>query len=550
MATFKEFLRVAEITVKDKTSGKRMKEIRQILMKHHAVSGLTPEKAVAILEDLGPTYVKIGQIASNRSDLLPREYCDAFEKLRADVPPMPFDTVVERIEASLDAPWQTAFSSIDEEPLGSASIAQVHKATLHDGTVVAVKVRRPGIVQEMAEDITLIKHLLALAEFSNIAPSGLMLTIDDLVSELERTTAEEVDFTIELENLKRFHEEIEDQRGVTSPLPYPEYSTDSVLVMEFVSGVLLDDKEKLIAQGKDLTAIGDRLAQSYVTQVIDNGFFHADPHPGNIVINDRGVVWIDLGMTGTLTLSERGIVSRIFRGVATGDPYALKDALLNLAKADGPVDHSMLLEQMSNMLATYAAVDLSDINIGMAFVDVIEILRSQNLILPPSFTMLARGFLTLEGVLTDIAPTISVVDIVSTHVKKQMRSFSYVEEKAESLLMSTAASAEAMTNLPSQLSHTLDMLDRGQIKVAMDMKLPRDLRGTLYQVAAILALSLISAGLFIGSSVLCTTPMEPQVFGVPLLGALGYLGAFVLGIYVIVRAVAIRHEQVNNEKIK
>lgn len=550
MATFKEFLRVAEITVKDKTSGKRMKEIRQILMKHHAVSGLTPEKAVAILEDLGPTYVKIGQIASNRSDLLPKEYCDAFEKLRADVPPMPFDTVVERIEASLDAPWQTAFSSIDEEPLGSASIAQVHKATLHDGTVVAVKVRRPGIVQEMAEDITLIKHLLALAEFSNIAPSGLMLTIDDLVSELERTTAEEVDFTIELENLKRFHEEIEDQRGVTSPLPYPEYSTDSVLVMEFVTGVLLDDKEKLIAQGKDLTAIGERLAQSYVTQVIDNGFFHADPHPGNIVINDRGVVWIDLGMTGTLTSSERGIVSRIFRGVATGDPYALKDALLNLAKADGPVDHSMLLEQMSNMLATYAAVDLSDINIGMAFVDVIEILRSQNLILPPSFTMLARGFLTLEGVLTDIAPTISVVDIVSTHVKKQMHSFSYVEEKAESLLMSTAASAEAMTNLPSQLSHTLDMLDRGQIKVAMDMKLPRDLRGTLYQVAAILALSLISAGLFIGSSVLCTTPMEPQVFGVPLLGALGYLGAFVLGIYVIVRAVAIRHEQVNNEKIK
>lgn len=550
MATFKEFLRVAEITVKDKTSGKRMKEIRQILLKHHAMSGLTPEKAVAILEDLGPTYVKIGQIASNRSDLLPKGYCDAFEKLRADVPPMPFDTVIERIEASLDAPWQAAFSSIAKEPLGSASIAQVHKATTHDGTVVAVKVRRPGIAQQMAEDITLMKHLLALAEFSNIAPNGLVLTADDLVSELERTTAEEVDFSIELENLKRFHEEIEDQRGVTSPLPFPEYSSDSMLVMEFVSGTLLDDKSALEARGKDLAAIGERLAQSYVTQVVDDGFFHADPHPGNIVINDGGIVWIDLGMTGSLTANERAIVSKVFRGVATGDPYALKDALLSLAKADGPVDHSMLLEQMSTMLASYASTDLSDINIGTAFVDVIEILRTQNLTLPPSFTMLARGFLTLEGVLTDIAPSINIVDIVSVHVKKQMKTLSYIEGKAQDLLLNTAESAEAMTTLPTQLSHTLDMLDRGQLKVSMDMDLPRDVKGAIYQVASLLALSLISAGLFVGSSIVCTTPMQPQIFGVPLLGALGYLGAFVLGVYVIVRAVSIRHRQVNDEKIR
>lgn len=550
MATFKEFLRVAEITVKDKTSGKRMKEIRHILQKHHVASGLTPEKAVAVLEDLGPTYVKIGQIASNRSDLLPKGYCDAFEKLRAEVPPMPFSTVAQRIESSLDAPWQTVFSAIEEKPLGSASIAQVHKAVLHDGTVVAVKVRRPGIAQQMAEDITLMKHLLALAEFSNIAPSSLVLTADDLVSELERTTAEELDFTTELNNLKRFHEEIEDQAGVTSPLPSPAYSNDSLLVMEYVTGTLLDDTQGLVAQGKDLTAIGKRIAQSYVTQVIDDGFFHADPHPGNIVINDGGIVWIDLGMTGSLTSSERSIVNKVFRGVAENDPYALKDALLSLAKAHGPVDHSMLLEQMSSMLSNYTAVDLSEINIGMAFVDVIEILRSQNLSLPSSFTMLARGFLTLEGVLTEIAPTISVVDIVSAHVKQQLLSFSYIEGKAKDLIKNSAASAEAMTNLPAQLSNTLDMLDRGQLKVAMDMKLPLDMKGTLYQVASLLALSLISAGLFVGSSIVCTTPMQPQVFDVPLLGALGYLGAFVLGVYVIVRAVTIRHQQVNDEKIK
>lgn len=550
MATFREFLRVAEMTVKDKTSTKRMKEIRVILKEHSAFSGLTPEKATAILEDLGPTFVKIGQIASNRSDLLPKAYCDAFEKLRTEVPPMPFATVVERIEASLGHSWQATFASLEQEPLGSASIAQVHKATLHDGTIVAVKVRRPGIIEQMAEDIMLLRHLLALAEFSNVGPGDLMLTVDELVDELERTTADEVDFTVELDNLKRFYREIKDQKGVTSPLPYPQYSSDSVLVMDFASGTLIDQKNKLAAAGVNLDEIGERIAQSYITQVIDNGFFHADPHPGNILVCGTEIVWIDLGMTGTLTASERAIVGRVFRGVAAGDPYLLKDALLSLSKANGPVDHSMLLEQMSNLLASYTSADLSDINIGMAFLDVIEILRTQNLSLPASFTMLARGFLTLEGVLTDIAPTISIVDIVSTHVKNQMMNFAYIESKAKDLVQSTVASAEAMTKLPLQLSNTLDMLDRGQLKAAVDMKLPREMTGTLYQVSGHLALALISAGLFVGSSIICTTPMEPKLFGVPFLGALGYIGALVLGIYVIFRTIVTRHQQVNNERVQ
>ncbi|MEG0324460.1 MAG: AarF/ABC1/UbiB kinase family protein, partial [Raoultibacter sp.] len=459
-------------------------------------------------------------------------------------------TVVERIEASLGHSWQATFATLEQAPLGSASIAQVHKATLHDGSTVAVKVRRPGIIAQMAEDITLLRHLLALAEFSNVGPGDLMLTVDELVDELERTTAEEVDFTVELDNLVRFYREIKDQKGVTSPLPYPQYSSDSVLVMEFASGMLIDQKEKLIAAGTNLEEIGDRIAQSYITQVIDNGFFHADPHPGNILVCNDKIVWIDLGMTGTLTAHERAIVGRVFRGVAAGDPYLLKDALLSLSKATGPVDHSMLLEQMSNMLASYASVDLSDINIGMAFLDVIEILRTQNLSLPASFTMLARGFLTLEGVLTDIAPTISIVDIVSTHVKNQMMNFAYIESKAKDLVQSSVASAEAMTRLPSQLSNTLDMLDRGQLKAAVDMKLPSEMTGTLYQVSGHLALALISAGLFVGSSIICTTPMEPKLFGVPFLGVLGYLGAFVLGIYVIFRTIVTRHQQVNNEKVQ
>lgn len=534
--------------LKDKTSGKRMMEIQSILRKHKAFSELTPEKATLILEDLGPTFVKIGQIASNRSDLLPKEYCDAFAKLRTDAPPISFEVVIDRIEESFGRKWQEVFSSIEGEPLGSASIAQVHKAVMHDGSEVAIKVRRPGIEEQMAEDITLMKHVLALAEFSNVDPGGIMPTLNDLIIEVERATADELDFSVELGNLVRFREEMEAQHGVTSPIPYPEYTSQSVLAMEFVTGTLVNDVDKLKEAGVDPDDMGERIAQSYVTQIIDNGFFHADPHPGNIVIRKNEIVWIDLGMTGTLTANERSLIGKVFRAVATNDPFALKGALLSLAKAKGPIDHGLLVEQMSNMLNTYSTVDLADINIGLAFTDIIEVLRTQNLSLPGSFTMLARGLLTIEGVVAELSPTISIVSIVSDHVEKQMRSLENIEGKAKELLSSSLSSAEAMTHIPSQVSHVLEMAERGQVKVQSDLKIPEEALSALQSATGLFALALISAGLFVGSSVLCTTSMEPRVLGVPVLGFLGYVGAFILGMYVIWRTLYGRHKQNNRKK--
>ena len=161
MATFEEFMKVAEISIKDKTSHKRMNEIVRIMRQYKVLHGLTPEQAVEVLQALGPTYVKIGQLASNRSDLLPKAYCDAFEKLRDDANPMPFDVVIEQIDRAYGKSWHEVFASIDPVPLGAASIAQVHKATLLDGTTVAVKVRRPGVAESMAEDIMLMDELIS-----------------------------------------------------------------------------------------------------------------------------------------------------------------------------------------------------------------------------------------------------------------------------------------------------------------------------------------------------------------------------------------------------
>ena len=574
MATLKEVAQVAVEARRDKGSGsgRRLREIERILRQHRVLSGLTPEKATSLLEDLGPTFVKMGQIAANRSDVIPPAYADAFKRLRADVPPMPFSTVLVTIEESLGHPWRETFSCIEEKPLGSASIAQVHRARIAPhavgdagagtgaaaaplpadapkaGSYVAIKVRRPHVVEQMTQDLALIRQAVALVGLTR-ATDGIKLSLDDLVTELERTTRQELDFCVEQHNLVRFRQFLDDQPGVESPRPYPHLSSDDVLVMDFVEGPMINDVPALRAMGLDPAKLGQRLAESFVTQIVDNGFFHADPHPGNILVRGDDIVWIDVGMVGQLSALERALIGRMFRAVAENDPYALMEALLGAVRSEGPVNHGRLLSQLGNLLVSYTTVNLADINVGSALMDVFGVLQTQNLALPPSFTLLARGMVTIEGVLVDIAPDTSVIDIIAAHVKRRERTWEAFETKAREFVSTAATSAQAAVRLPTQASHTLDMIDRGQVRVGADLGIPIDAIAALYSVSGTVAMALISAGLFIGSSLLATTNMHPQFLGVPLLGVLGYVGAFVLGAYVVWRNLVIRHRQKNEEKL-
>lgn len=549
MTTFREFLRFKELSAKDKTSSPRMKEILHIMRQYHVAQGMTPQKAVAVLEALGPTYVKIGQLASNRSDILPKEYCEAFEKLHDNVSPMSFDMVVECIDKSYGHSYKEVFASIDPKPLGAASIAQVHKATLLDGTVVAVKVRRPGVVEQMAEDIAMMKILLAFGDFATTAHKDVIQNLSGFVNELERTTENELNFTIELNNLVRFRKELKTQPGVTCPAPYPKFSTDAVLVEEYVTGIEIGDVEALKRRGVDVRVLSHRLIQSYVTQVLDDGFFHADPHSGNIIVHGEELVWIDLGMVGTLSGSERMLVSRMFRSVAFGNAYELMEAVLGLCSTKGTVDEGLLLEKMDRLLAEYGQADMANINIGEAFQEIIEVLRRQNLVMTPSVTMLARGFITLEGLLTEIAPDTSVIDVVSEHVMKQMFSPKYIGEKAVSLAYDSAEAVGSAARLPTQLSHVLAMLARGQVSVKGDVSVPDEVLATVHMAAGRMSLAIMAAGLFLGSAILCTTNMVPKILGVPLLGVLGFIGAFVLSVYVVWRTLRTRHRFMNGQKL-
>ena len=258
---------------------------------------------------------------------------------------------------------------------------------------------------------------------------------------------------------------------------------------------------------------------------MDNGFFHADPHPGNILVNGGDIVWIDLGMVGELTAMERGLVGRMLRAAAENDPYALMQALLAAARDGGEVDHGRLLDRLGRLLASYATVNLAEIDVGRALMDVFDVLRTQNLAMPPSFTLLARGMVTIEGVLVDIAPDASVIGIIADHLKRRERTANALEAKAREAFSTALTSFDATLRLPHPgESHTLDMVNRGQVSVGADLHMPTDALAALYSVSGTVAMALISAGLFVGSSLLAQTNMHPQFLGVPFLAVFGYLG--------------------------
>ena len=311
----------------------RLKEITAVLRRHQVTRGVTPEKLRAILEELGPTYVKLGQIMSLHSDVLPQRYCDELMKLTSEVTPMPFETVEEVINRSYREDWHNIFASIDRDTLGSASIAQVHKARLIDGTDVIVKVERKGIYDIMARDIGLLKRAVNI-----LPPVGGLKNVVDLemvLDEMWSTAQEEMDFLKEAANMEEFTRNNQGVRYIRCPKLYHEYTTSRVLVMEYIGGCPVDDKETLLAEGYDLGEIGRKLVNNYIKQVMEDGFFHADPHPGNVKVMDGKIVWIDMGMMGRLSYRDRNLMAQAVRAIAVGDIAVLEATITELGEIQG-----------------------------------------------------------------------------------------------------------------------------------------------------------------------------------------------------------------------
>ncbi len=524
--------RVREPKVQRRARAERLREVLGIVRRYDILHGLTPLQFKALLEELGPTFVKAGQILSMRTEIIPPAFCSVLEELRTHVEAMPFSVVEEVLEGAYQRPLGEVFEMIDPVPLGSASIAQVHKARLVSGELVAVKVQRPHVKETMAQDIEVLRQLVR--RFGSLLKSLQVMDFQGVVDELWESFTEETDFLAEGRNLREFREANQGLAYVTAPKPYLSLSTSEVLVMEYVEGISISKPEKLVDAGYDLTDIGEKLVENYAKQVLDDGFFHADPHPGNIMIRDRKIVWIDLGMMGRLSSYYRDILRSMMRAVASKDSPALARDLLALSqtRTSSDVDRSALLADIDQIIETYGSIDLAELDIGRFLADLISLARRFNVELPGAMTMIARGLVTLEGVLDEFIPGVSMIAIMEEHLEGQIDPVAEVGDELKGLALESRRALHGTLDGLSQLGLVTSMLTRGQLKVNMDFSGSTDPVDDLSHVADRLTLGVIVAGLLLGSAMLIQSGVSSGILALPIVGLIGYGIALLMALYI------------------
>lgn len=517
-----------------KTRTRRLKEIYSILQKHHFLRGFSPEEFRAMLEDLGPSFVKIGQTLSTRSEILPKAYCDELKKLQMECDPLPFDQMLAALDDIYGERQGDIFDAIDPTPLGSASLAQVHKARLANGDIVAVKIQRPGVKATMALDIDIMRMVARQA--SRFMKDDQMLDLRDVVEELWATFLEETDFQREAANLQEFARLNKDVAFIDSPHVYPELCGEYVLVMEYIDGIPILVTDRLRAAGYDLEEIGEKILDNYATQILDHGFFHADPHPGNLLIRNGKVVYIDLGIMGRLSPHDRAGFGNIIQAVGMQSATELKSALMSfaIAKDNAAIDHTRFLADLDLLLEDYGSCDVADIDIGMFLNDILMLTRSCKVTLPSSITSVSRGLVTLEGTILPFIPNENVVSIINAHIQRTKDPAEELAGAMEDLALALRSSARGSMDAAQYSGEALKMLTRGQLKVNTEVLGSEAPLSHLGKIVNRLTIGIIIAGLFIGSSMLSLSSMEPHLLGVPVLAFFGYLGAAILSLWVVV----------------
>lgn len=514
-------------------NSERFREIKDVLRKNQITRGVTPEKLRMILEELGPTYIKLGQIMSLHSDFLPKAYCDELLKLNSDVTPMPFDDVEDVINHSYGQDWRELFQFIEEAPLGSASIAQVHRARLKNGEEVIIKVERKGIYDTMARDIGLLHRLVKLippvGDFKNL------VDLDMVLDELWSVAQEEMDFLKEAANMDEFSRNNASVQYVTTPKLYHEYSTGHVLVMEYIDGYSLDDVESLQNARYDMDEIGTKFVNNFIKQVMDDGFFHADPHPGNVKIRDGKIVWIDMGMMGRLSEKDRHTMIKGIRGIALHDISMVENSVLEIGEFRGKPDRERLYQDLKKFIADYGTTSMGSLDVAAAIAGLVEIMKQNRISLPHGVSMLCRGLTHIQGVLAVISPDINMMQIaVNRYTEDFLKNINWKSEfqkQARIVYRSVNKGAE----IPGLVTDILKEHLEGQSVVNIDLHSSEDLTNVISAAIRNIVVGLCVAALLIASSVICTTDMTPKILGIPALGFAGYAFAMVVSIFLTVR---------------
>ncbi|MCI8553587.1 MAG: AarF/ABC1/UbiB kinase family protein [Clostridiales bacterium] len=505
----------------------RLREIAGVLRRRGLLTHPSPEKLRLAMEELGPTFVKLGQLLSMRADILPQSYCEELSRLRTEAAPLPFEQVRQVMSEEYGAPPERVFSRIDQEPIGSASIAQVHRAALPDGAPVVVKVQRPGIRETMAQDIALLKRALRL--LSHTKRLGAAMDFSQILDEMWAAALQEMDFLQEAENMETFAALNAGIPYVACPRVEHALTTSRLLVMEAVDGIRIDRLGELRKEGYDPAKIGERLAENYVHQVLDDAFFHADPHPGNLRVREGKIVWLDFGMMGRLTPRDQALLRRAIRAMAMEDIDELKTVVLTLGVVRGRVNHHRLYTDLDDFVSRYGSMELGSLDLGQLVQELLEIAQCNSISLPPGISMLARGMLTIEGVLTACCPEVSLMQIISRHILAERPDIDALGQELRRTAKNLYALFHQGTELPVRLHDLMKMTAKGHTKLNIELTGSEEPLDRLDRMTSRLTLGVVTAALLLGSCLLAAFPSGPRLWNLPVTALAGFLFSLLAG---------------------
>ena len=477
------------------------------------------ERIRLIIEELGPTFIKLAQALSNRADLLPQALIDEFEKLQSNVPPFPVAEARAIVEAELGRPLAEVFQEFEDAPIGSASIGQVHRARLHGGEEVVVKVQRPGVREKVAGDLRLLHELVRLTA-TFLRGQGLT-NPQDVVDTFERSMTKELDYTSEARAMTQLRKLYEDYTTFYIPKPYPELSTSKILVIEFVNGCKITDKAQLLAWGLRPEAVAERGMDIYLTQIFEFGFFHADPHPGNVLVRPDGtLVLIDFGMVGKLTKQQKYAFAGVFIGMARQDARSMALNFRRLALSSDIPDMRAFEADLSRLIEDFAVLDVKDMSMSDLADSLQGIIYQYKLQVPGAVFLILRALVILEGIGKVLHPNFNTFEFVRPYGAKILREqYSPANILSEVEYTGTQLLALLQT-LPIDLRQIMRKVSKGDLRVKVELSGYASLLRMADRLVTRTILALLTLGmlLFAGLSLLGHYPPQMLYFkGLPVI---------------------------------
>jgi ubiquinone biosynthesis protein len=490
-----------------------------------------PVRIRRALEELGPTFVKLGQLLSTRVDMFPPHWIAEFEKLHSQVPAVPYEVLHRNLVGAIKGEPAEVFAEFDPVPLAAASIAQVYRATLKDGTQVVVKMRRPGIEGVIRADLRILEHAAKLLDSE--VPDSRRYDPVHIVSQFRRSLNRELDLAKEARNIDQFARNFADDPLVKIPKVYWEYTNDRVNVQEEIVGKVGMAPDKLRAGGLDPQLLAARGADVVLRMVLEHGFFHADPHPGNVLyLPGNRIGMIDFGMVGMLTHLRRNQIVDLLHALTRKDEQALLQVLLDWS-GDSVLDEDRLAYDVTELLQSYDDLQLKDVKIGALLNDITALMRDNNLMLPADLILLFKTLITLEGLGQQLDPEFHMIDHVTPFVERIIQQRYTPQALLARGSKSVREALEVVADLPRDLRHLLRDVRRGRVKIDLDLKRLDHFGHQLDSASNRLTMGILTASLVVGSSIIMTVEGGPQLFGLPLFGLLGFLIAFFNSLWII-----------------